>query len=154
MQTNSYIPCKLSHNKKRSHCARNSRVSMWISAGVCRASYQTFDNLVAFQLFSITQLRLRPSEHWPVPTRPNIVFVKFRLTYPDSRFCEARPHSKLFSDSHVRISISREHFLKLLELIRSEVSPLPSLFSFLLQPIAIHGRGLCRTKRKQPSWND
>lgn len=39
-----------------------------VSAGCFRASNQTFDDSVVFQLFNIAQLRLRPSER-PAPTR-------------------------------------------------------------------------------------
>lgn len=145
-----HIPCKLSDNKKLS-------LSVW----------KWNSTSLEFLLFVHQTKRLMiplcfnysTSPNWDFAQAsggpdPNWVFVKLHSTYPDSRFCETCPHGDLFSDSHIGISIPREHCLQLLKLIRGEVRPLSSLLSFLLQPIAIHGSTLCRTKRKQHLSND
>lgn len=53
-------------------------------------------------------------------------------TYPHARLGQVRPHGDLLPGRHVRIAISAERLLQLVQLLRGEVGPLAALPLVLL----------------------
>lgn len=49
------------------------------------------------------------------------------MTYPDPGLCEVGPHGDLLPGAHVRVAVALEGGLELLQLLASEVGPLPPL---------------------------
>jgi len=56
------------------------------------------------------------------------------MSYPNSGLRQICPHGNLLPDAHVRISVPGEESFQFLQLLRSEVGPLPSL-TFLVLPV-------------------
>lgn len=52
---------------------------------------------------------------------------KWPWTYPDSSLRQVGPHGNFLSGAHVRVPVPGERRFQLLQLLRSEVRPLPSL---------------------------
>ena len=69
-----------------------------------------------------------------------LIFKYLNGTYPNSGFGEVGPHGDLLPSAHVRIPVPGESGLELLELLRSEVSSLPSLPLGALAVLSSHPR--------------
>lgn len=93
----------------------------------------------------------RPSEGWQglhvLPASPRPCFSQTG-SYPDSGFRKVGPHGDFFASGHVRVAVSLESGLQLLQLLAGEVRALPPLL--LLQRAVLggaprqRGRGLLR----------
>lgn len=59
-------------------------------------------------------------------------------SYPDSGFRKVGPHGDFFASGHVWVAVSLESGFQLLELLTSEVSPLPALPLLLRRVLCAH----------------